>query len=199
MSATNRGAARAPLDFYSTPAWVTESLLAALPGKPGANFPLTPGSILDPCAGDGSILALLGDVGRGFELDPLRAFVCKERGLAVEHRDALVPGDTWGNPELVIMNPPYSLAEEFVRRALQEVRPGGTVAALLRLGFAASKKRVQFHRDFPSDFKILPQRPSFTADGKTDASEYAWFVWPGACRWTLLDPPTRPKKVKVSP
>lgn len=193
MSAAGRGGARAALDFYSTPAWVTETLLAKLENVPE-------GSILDPCAGDGSILRLLGERGYGFELDPERAAKCRESGLPITNRDAL-SDTTWTDfadkpPAAVIMNPPYSLSEAFVRRALSEVRPGGTVAVLLRLGWLASKKRVPFHRSFPSAVYVLPRRPSFTPDGKTDASEYAWFVWPGQGTWSVLDAPEPVKRTR---
>jgi hypothetical protein len=181
MSATNRGGARAALDFYSTPAWVTHALLRFI----------TPGPrVLDPCAGDGSILKHLGQGARGYELDAVRATTAQTSGLAVTCRDSLST-NSWDSPSMVIMNPPYSLSEAFVRRALEEVQADGMVCALLRLGWLASKKRKEFHRTFLADVHILSRRPSFTPDGKTDTSEYAWFVWPGQGRWFVLDAPEK--------
>jgi len=49
---------------------------------------------------------------------------------------------------------------------------------LLRLNFLASRKRHgwwNLHR--PSALFVLSQRPSFTEDGQTDATDYAWFYW----------------------
>ncbi|QXL90608.1 hypothetical protein [Salmonella phage NINP13076] len=49
---------------------------------------------------------------------------------------------------------------------------------LLRIGFLESMKRWEWWQENPiSSLLILSQRPSFTDDGKTDGSGYAWFVW----------------------
>ena len=32
-------------------------------------------------------------------------------------------------------------------------------------------------RAHPPRVHVSPKRPSFTPDGKTDATEYAWFTW----------------------
>jgi SAM-dependent methyltransferase len=90
--------------------------------------------------------------------------------------------------DLVIANPPYSETEAFVSHALTI---GTTVCFLLRLNWLASKKRAAFHRAHPADVFVLPKRPSFTEDSRTDATEYAWFVWGEGRgnRWFLLDVP----------
>lgn len=101
--------------------------------------------------------------------------------------------------DLIISNPPYSLAEGFARRALELVRPGGTVAFLLRLGWLASRSRVGFHRDHSCDVFVLPKRPSFTGNGKSDAADYFWALWGlgRGGRWAVLecDPALTPTAV----
>ena len=75
-------------------------------------------------------------------------------------------------------NPPYRLAEEFVRKSIEI--SDGLVAMLLRVGFLESAKRHPFWSEFPPiALRILVERPSFTPDGATDASAYAWFIWRG--------------------
>ncbi len=84
--------------------------------------------------------------------------------------------DGWS---LIVSNPPYLLAEPFVHNALALVREGGHVAFLLRLSFLCGQRRygtLWAHGAFRYLIPITP-RPSFTPDGKTDASEYAVFVW----------------------
>ena len=77
--------------------------------------------------------------------------------------------------DLVVSNPPYRHAERHVGVALAA---GRNVAMLLRLGFLAGQKRGVFWREHPpSEVFVLSKRPSFTADGRTDGSEYGWFVW----------------------
>lgn len=78
----------------------------------------------------------------------------------------------------VVGNPPYGLALEFVRRSLDIVRDGGTVAFLLRLAFLSSAKRKAFFvENPPKNVYVLSKRPSFTKDGRTDGADYAFIVW----------------------
>jgi hypothetical protein len=153
-------------DFYPTPAWVTRAILPHLP-------PFW--QVLDPCAGDGAMLDAIGEVPvsnrngarfdhicsvtlRGFELHEGRAHAA---GHLVDCRDAL-SADGWGFFDLAILNPPFSLAEDFVRRALGEAAPQrATVAALLRLAFLEGGGRVPLHREHPSDVFVFANRPSF--------------------------------------
>lgn len=82
-----------------------------------------------------------------------------------------------GNPDIVITNPPFSLAMEFLTKSLEVTKDDGKVILLLRIGFLASRKRFEFMKDNPpTDMLVLHQRPSFTGHG-TDAQEYAWFIW----------------------
>ena len=196
MSATGRSDVRVPGDFYRTPEWVTRAILPHLP---------TGGTILDAGCGDGSILSVLvaehlDGVVLGVDNDPALVAATRSRcGTDADgsHLASIVVGDflRWDQPvDLVIANPPFSLSLEFVEVALEATSARhGVVAMLLRLGWLAGRKRSDFHRAHPSDVFVLERRPSFTADGGTDASEYAWFVWgPGrGGRWSILDAPER--------
>jgi SAM-dependent methyltransferase len=202
MSATGRkrsapGAqqtVRDPRDFYNTPAWAVRAILPFLP---------TGGVILDPGCGSGAIMKVLletiydsEDRVVGIELDETLAKSAYEATEGdVMNRDFLK--ETFGGDsfDLVIGNPPYSLAMEFVEHSLDlACGRGGTVAMLLRLPWAASQSRAEFHRARPADIYVLPKRPSFTPDGKTDATDYAWFVWTpsGGGRWRVLDVEVKP-------
>lgn len=78
--------------------------------------------------------------------------------------------------DLCVGNPPYIHAEAHAARLLAQGYP--VVALLLRLGFLASRERVRFWMRHPlSELHVLSERPSFTGDGKTDASDYGLFVW----------------------
>jgi hypothetical protein len=87
--------------------------------------------------------------------------------------------------DLIIANPPFSLAEEFLTCALR-IRAAAhdegrarrpTVAFLLRLNFMGAQKRYPFWSaaERPK-LRVLSERPSFT-DGGTDMTDYAWFIW----------------------
>lgn len=65
------------------------------------------------------------------------------------------------------------LAREFVDKAFT-LAP--CVAFLLRLNWAGSVGRVQFHAKHPADLVVLANRPKFR-HGDSDATEYAWWIW----------------------
>jgi hypothetical protein len=173
MSSTHRGATRRPADYYPTPQWCTRRLLEALE--------LPAGRWLEPGAGEGHIIRAVdearGDVEwtacelRAECRESLRVLVPEVRCPHdfVEHR---APASGF---DVVICNPPFSLACEFVERSLPL---GEWVVMFLRLNFLGSARRNSFFRARMPDVYVVPDRPSFTADGKTDSVEYAWFVWP---------------------
>lgn len=182
MSSTNRGGQRHPDDFYATPAWCTRAILPHVLTSEARR-------VLDPACGEGAILDVVAGASRamvyGLEADPARAATARGRGFDVECCDALtLPG--WA-ADVIVMNPPFSLALEFVQRAL--CQRGATVAALLRLAFLASQRRAAFWRAHPADVYVLPKRPSFTGDGRSDSADYMWAVFgPGrGGRWQVLD------------
>ena len=57
MSSTNRGAVRAPDDFYATPGWAVRAVLPHLSLSTGS------GRILEPSCGEGAIVRVLLDAG----------------------------------------------------------------------------------------------------------------------------------------
>lgn len=188
-----------PHEWYRTPEACVDAILPHL-GRPR--------SILDLGCGDGAIgqalRVRLGDAPLivGVEIDATRATAARALegpGSAraydhVELKDLLAtpaPKEDVG-ADLVISNPPFSLAEPFARRAFALVRPGGVVAFILRLGWLASQSRVAFHREFPCDVFVLPKRPSFTGNGKSDSADYAWLCWGigRGGRWSVLEVPS---------
>lgn len=49
----------------------------------------------------------------------------------------------------IITNPPYSVGLDFVKRALESVRPGGKVAMFLKVQFLEGQKRGEFFQESP--------------------------------------------------
>lgn len=168
MSATGRSDIREPDDFYETPAWVVEALLPHLP---------TGGKVLDPGCGSGAILRAImatppfvhADL-NGIEIhegraDEARALFGDARKFHVQTGDFLTAHIE--SHDLIIGNPPFSLAMAFVEKSLALAKPyRGTVAMLLRMNWLASQERSTFHRANAADLFILPRRPSFCASLK---------------------------------
>jgi len=168
MSSTNRTAGiRHANDFYETPRWCTDLALDQLPQT-------IDGPIVDCGAGSGAITrALIDRYGR-----PERIYAVEIDERHWPELEALsvnvVRGDYLNVPlpdaALVVGNPPFEMAQQFVDRSLESTRAEkGIVALLLRLSFVAGRSRRKFHLDNPSDVYVLSKRPSFVAGLKWKA------------------------------
>lgn len=166
MSATNRGAVRRESDYYPTPAWCTRRFFEAI-----GPFWSSVTHWVEPCAGDGAIVEAsgrpwgrwtTGDIAPRHESIPQRGYA-ETLGAMPRRTDCAV-----------VTNPPFGIADEIVRACAG----AGRAAILLRLNWLAGSKRARWLRGRePDAVFVLPERPSFTGDGKTDATDYAWFIW----------------------
>lgn len=143
---------RRDYDVYETPEWAVEAFLDVVPIRPHWKY-------MEPCRASG----------RFYKHMPIGS----AWGEIREGIDYL--NTEYNHVDCIITNPPYSLAQEFVTKAL---RDADVVIMLLRLGFLESQTRNEWWQDNkPSSLMVLSQRPSFTDDGKTDGSGYAYFIW----------------------
>lgn len=197
MSATGRGAARARDDFYETPAWCVHRYLEAR-GDRGCGL-----RWLEPSAGQGAIIRAVHRWRWLRNLAPatftaVEAFPHEPNRLItsgvgpVHYVNFLTSEISWFGIklDLCIGNPPYSLAQEFIEHGLKMAHE---VAFLLRLNFLEGAKRAEFFKQHPCDVFVLPNRPSFQGNGKTDATAYAWFEFGGPNRGRLQILNTTPK------
>lgn len=173
MSSSGRGGKRSPADNYPTPAWCTRRALKAirLPG----------GTWLDPCAGTGTLIQAASELRDDVEwhADEIRR-ECASRlkGLVPVSKIAIADFLTESlqnhrRYSVVLTNPPNSLAEDFLCRALEI---GNHVVLLLRFNFLASGRRAALMRTNTPDVYVLPNRPSFNGIGP-DSIDDAWFHW----------------------
>lgn len=200
MSSTTRGKQIENDDFFATPSWVVAAILPHLPVSAST-------TVLDPCCGEGAILDTVralrpGAKTVGIELDALRAVVAGGmKGHDVDVGNALLR--PWPAAPVVIQNPPFSRAEEFVRAGIAHVfadeatedspivrrapRKNRACAVLLRLAFLESEKRIELHREFPCDVYPLSYRPSFAASITCAAAKR------GGCGWHVIIPIEAPR------
>jgi hypothetical protein len=193
MSSTSRGYDRHVSDYYVTPKHHVNLFLDAFAKEIGYDF--KDKYILDPaCGGD--------DIN-----DPTYTKLLLERGSRVtaidirEDAKSTIVGnflelEDIGRKhfDMVITNPPFALAMEFIQKGLEYVEDGGYVIMLLRLNFYGSKKRKPFFDEHMPKYtfmhhkrmSFLPQDVIMTdkngkevihKKGSTDSIEYAHFVW----------------------
>lgn len=187
MSSAGRGAVRNEADFYPSPPYTVTRLMEHPAFEPAMEDAF--GSWLEPCAGNGAIIRAVNSwfVSRRELPVTWRAVELRE-----EMRPVLEPlvgaenveigsylHSKLGAPsvrhDVILTNPPFLGAELFVNRALLQAKH---VVMLLRLNFLGSEQRHGFfHRNMPANIFVLPNRPAFKGDGKTDSTEYAWFHW----------------------
>jgi len=81
-------------------------------------------------------------------------------------------------PSMIITNPPFLVAAEVVKKALDDVQDNGWVIMLLRLNFFGSKQRKHFWEEhMPRYAFVHHKRMCFTNNGKTDSVEYMHCCW----------------------
>lgn len=117
------------LQYYPTPLAVVERVLAEI------KYRIEGQRVLEPSCGCGRFLDALRALGAkvvGCEVDPVRAAMCEAKGHAVWRMNFLETVPT-GNFDRVVMNPPFFGRHyaKHVRHALEFLKPGGTLTAIL--------------------------------------------------------------------
>lgn len=164
---------RAPLserrnDLYDTPPEAVHALL---------KVEKLPGTVWEPACGVGNIVRVLRDRGHQVFATDLNPRGCPD---SFDRIDFLMPVKC--ECQAIVTNPPYQLAEEFVRRALERAP---LVIMLLRLAFFESEKRSDIleGRHAPARIhafaKRLPMMHRAGWEGRKANSgmAFAWFVW----------------------
>lgn len=148
---------RRPFDYYATPPECTEALINFLHLDKWK-------VIWEPAAGEGNITSVLA-----------------ERGYTVLSSDIQTGTDflTITEPpvyDYIITNPPFSLAEQFIRKAASFKKP---FAYLLKSQYWNSgKRRELFFETRPRYILPLTWRPDFTGQGAS-MMDVMWVVWGG--------------------
>jgi len=156
MSATNRGAQRVEKDFYPTPAWAVEAIA---PKVDWTRVHLA----CEPSVADGAIVEAMKPWYKG----PWVAFEIRHGRDYLEVREK-----PWEPVDLNITNPPYNIAADFLRRALEH---SSCILWLLRINFLGSEERKELlQANRPTHEYVLSKRPSFVdvCDGYPKTKEF---------------------------
>lgn len=161
---------RAAYDYYATEPKAVEKLLELETFAP---------LIWEPACGEGHISKVL-----------------QAHGYEVISTDLIYRG--FGDPEPldfltetlddfegdIVTNPPYNIALDFIKRALDSVKPGRKVAMLLKIQFLEGQKRKDFFSQTPPRTVYVSRSrircaPNGDFDNFQNGSTicYAWYVW----------------------
>ena len=179
----NRSAVdRNKTDFYETPPEVTVALLDFLEGE--GLLDSNRAVIWEPACGAGKMAEVMRK--RGYDV------VCTDlhgQGYGDTGIDFL---NESRHCQWIITNPPFSLAADFIRHALELGKP---CAFLLKSQFWHARSRLQLFRDHPPSYVLpLTWRPDFLYGAKSSSPtmEVMWTVW-GGNRNTIYCPLEKPK------
>lgn len=180
MSATNRGSDRIAHDAYPTPPWCVHRLLEACP---------LPGGVwLEPCAGEGAIIAAVNAAAAGNDKPQLPTwYACELQATCGNALNELIDADRIHAPcdylaqpfegaDVIITNPPFDQAFPIAQKAVSEA---SCVALLLRLNWLGSGERSgrsAWLRKHTPDVYVLPNRPSFAHSMRCKACGFKWLV-----------------------
>lgn len=180
MSATRRGGRKSGADNYPTPEWPIERFLEEwdLLHEVGDRW-------IEPCAGDGVIIDVVNRFRPGLDWTAceirestrpaLRRILGKSPMIGDFLEKFPIPANGNGKRfDVAIMNPPFRLTLAFILRCL---RIADVVVCLQRMNYCGTSERNEFFRANMPDLDVVPNRISFTGEGKADACEHAWHVW----------------------
>ena len=140
--------------------------------------------VLEPCAGRGNLVEVLRSFGAEVTAWDLHSYEhdnpADDIQWGVDFLSVEPPEEKY---DLVLTNPPFGIFESIIRHSFEF---GDEVVMLLRMSALGSQDRYPFWMEWlrggPAPAlgfqSVLVPRPSFTRDGGSDNSEYAWFGWP---------------------
>lgn len=165
-------------DFYPTPKEATQALVDFL--KDTAR--LLPNDMVWECAcGENAIVNVLKENG------------CKTWATDIQKGQDFMTYEMQEDFDWIITNPPFSMAEDFIRKAASYGKP---FAFLLKSQYWHSAKRLPLFKAIPPTFVLpLTWRPDFTGEGAS-MLDVSWIVWCGKPMLTIYMPLQKPQREK---
>lgn len=159
MAGGTIGKTRHKDDFYPTPAECTLALARKIK---------LPKTIWEPACGDGAIAKVLEQRGHTVVATDLN-----DHGYGIPRRDFLM--EYRAEASAIITNPPFKLAEEFIRHAI--ALDVDLIAMFLKATYWQAATRTKLFKQCPpTQIYALAWRPDFSGEGQP-TMECAWHVW----------------------
>lgn len=165
IGGANSNRARTKNDFYPTPEIASSSFLNTW-------TPPSTAEVFEPCGGDGSLIDVMKNRGINVvgscDINPQRSDITKQDFLSL---NSSLGGDT------IITNPPFNLAEEFVRKSFDLGYE--TVAILIKATWFSAASRIDLFENYrPSKKLDYTFRIDFMGMGRP-VMECCWVIWEG--------------------
>lgn len=162
---------------YQTPRWAIDRYLETEP-----EFLEDAKHIVEPNAGEGRIVGALQDYGYDATIWSFEIQKKYEAGLKALSAGPVFIGDCFDLVDevpdeegiVLITNPAFPISFDLMRAYWGVV---DHIVFLHRISFLGTQKRYSWFKDHTPHVSMLPDRPSFTADGNNDQEYYAWMHW----------------------
>jgi len=166
--------ARRDSDQYYTEPWVTSALIDAYP------LLVESGPVWEPACGRGDIVSVFWNFGVDIDYSDIDTSQWILSDMAPPFKGDFLKTDAVFKLDSIVTNPPYNLADDFLRKALS--LPVPRVAMLLRSEFKHAKKRQDLMDDLTMEV-VLTSRPRWDDwwNGKPPKAgprhNFSWFIW----------------------
>lgn len=175
-------ATRVETDYYPTPPEVTHALMKFLQSVVG----ITLKTCHEPACGEGDMSEVIAGYGvEVFSSDLI------DRGYGKTGIDYLKYRPAYR--DAVITNPPFSLSEQFIEKAVKE---SGIVCMLLKANYFHASRRLQMFKNNPPAYVLpLTWRPNWyfkKQKGSSPTMDVSWYVWLSGMNETKYLPVSKP-------
>lgn len=169
---------RPDYDFYTTPVADIRKALSYIFSEEDFSIPLM---VLDPCAGNGAFAEAINAETTKWDIQQID--IVQREAELTQCGDFLTikPMPVF---DIVIFNPPYLLATEFVERAMQWLDTGGVAVVFAKLDFLAGRKRYKrlfgefnLSRVIVNVGRVHCKYNGDENDKQKSTTESAWFVF----------------------
>ena len=150
-------------------------------------------TVLDLCSGSGCIGLSIAKhlpakvtlVDISYKAISMAKKTAELNNIAVEIIESDLFDNVTGKYDIIITNPPYKYAQQFVEHALELIPEGNRVAMFLKLTFLESKNRKEMFEKYPPEYiSVSSSRLQCALGGDfekfkstSSAAAYGWFIW----------------------
>ena len=165
-------------DFYTTNPEAVRKIIDA-----HYNGTLPSGEYLEPCVATGNIAEVIKSMGH-----PVTCVDIEDYGYPDTIVTDFITWDTNKRFRGVITNPPFMLAEKFIRKSLSLLEPDGEAAFFLKIQFLEGEKRRKLFEELPPRYVYVNTKrvPTWAENKSLDPKTgkpwattmcSAWYVW----------------------
>lgn len=151
------------------------------------NYEVRGNTFLEPCVGEGHIADTVNEL-IGHQLKGATYIDIVDRGYPNTIVEDFLQYSGDKHYDIIISNPPYSLAQEFIEKSLSLLSPTGQCIMFLKIQFLEGAKRKSFFNKYPPKYIYVFRNRMATWNNGNEVNPltgkkwcttmcHAWFIW----------------------